>query len=291
MAIRRPSHHRLKTPLIARHAALLAAACACTSAVSPVTGPVPAGSPTILTRFATPEGFERVGAGEGSFGNWLRALPLQADGTPVHLYNGALKSRQDVHAAVIDMSVGGRDLQQCADAVMRLRAEHLFATGRQDEIAFHFTSGFLAEWSRWRRGERIAVDGNDCRWLHRAEPDDSHEELLRFLNIVFTYAGTLSLEKELRPAGTADLRIGDVFINGGSPGHAVIVTDVARNADGRTVFLLAQSYMPAQEIHVLRNLRRPDLGAWFIAGDGDALYTPEWTFQWEDQRRFPERAE
>ena len=203
----------------------------------------------------------------------------------MHLYDGALKGRQDVHAAVIDMSVGGRDLQQCADAVIRLRAEYLFATGRQDEIAFHFTNGFLAEWRRWRRGERIAVDGNECRWLRRAEPDVSHDELLRFLDIVFTYAGTLSLEKELRPVGPDYLRIGDVFITGGSPGHAVIVVDLARDASGRAIFLLAQSYMPAQEIHVLKNLRHPELGPWFTSGEDDALYTPEWTFQWDDRRR------
>jgi hypothetical protein len=40
----------------------------------------------------------------------------------VLLYNGAPKFRQDVHAAVIDIDVGTRDLQQCADATMRLRA-------------------------------------------------------------------------------------------------------------------------------------------------------------------------
>ena len=46
---------------------------------------------------------------------------------PVLIYTGAQKWRQDVHAAVIDIDVGRRDLQQCADAIMRLRAEWLFA--------------------------------------------------------------------------------------------------------------------------------------------------------------------
>lgn len=244
------------------------------------------GPATVATRFDPPPRCQRVAAEPGSFGAWLRALPLKPEGWPVHLYDGRLKANQQVHAAVIDLSVGDRDLQQCADAVMRLHAEHLFATGRQDAIAFHFTNGFLAEWQRWRAGERIAVEGDRCRWLRRAEPDASHAELMRFLTIVFTYAGTLSLERDLQPVAAEDLRIGDVFVDGGSPGHAVIVVDLARDPEGRTYLMLAQSYMPAQEIHVLRNTADPSLGPWFALPAGGPLRTPEWTFEQARPARF-----
>lgn len=261
-------------------------ACSQTLIAQHVEGVADVGGPgTIAGRFDPPVGFHPVEAVSGSFGDWLRALPLKPAGSPVRLYNGSLKRRRDVHAAVIDLSVGERDLQQCADAIMRLRAEFLFASGRQEEIAFRFTNGFHAEWKRWRTGERIAVEGDRCRWVRRAEPDASHEELLRFLTIVFTYAGTLSLEGELRPA-TAPLLIGDVFIEGGSPGHAVIVIDAARDADGRTAFLLAQSFMPAQEIHVLRNPGDPERSPWFLLDEREELRTPEWTFGWGSRKRF-----
>lgn len=260
-------------------------------------GPGQAGPPTaaiapewntIATRFTTPTGFTRLLVKEGSFAAYLRHLPLRPAGSAVHLHNGQPKGRQDVQAAVLDLSVGTRDLQQCADAVMRLRAEHLYRCGRQDAIAFSFTNGFRAEWKRWRRGERIRVDGNRCSWTTGATADSSHDQLLRFLEKVFTYAGSLSLERDLRisappPGGPDDLQIGDVFIQGGSPGHAMIVVDAARSADGRTALLLAQSYMPAQEVHVVRNLRHPELGAWFILEGDDRLYTPEWTFDWRDR--------
>jgi hypothetical protein len=243
---------------------------------------------TIATRLAAPAGFTRIPVQEGAFAAYLRHLPLRPAGSAVHLYNGQTKGRQDVQAAVVDLSVGTRDLQQCADAVMRLRAEHLYRCGRQDAIAFSFTSGFRAEWKRWRRGERISVDGNRSSWTTGAAVDSSHDQLLRFLEKVFTYAGSLSLERDLRtsappPGGPHDLQIGDVFIQGGSPGHAMIVVDAASSADGRTALLLAQSYMPAQEVHVVRNLRHPELGAWFILEGDDRLYTPEWTFDWSDR--------
>ena len=247
---------------------------------------------TVALRFDPPHGFERPIEPAGSFGDHLRQLPLLPAGTQVHLFDGTLKYRQDVHAAVIDMSVGNRDLQQCADAVMRLRAEYLFANNRKDEIAFAFTSGYNATWKRWRQGERIKVQGNKCAWVRSGTPDTSHAQLLRYLGIVFSYAGTLSLQRELDHAtpndmSAADLRIGDVFIQGGSPGHAVIIVDKAYAPNGRICFLLAQSYMPAQQIHVLKNTRQPELGAWFMLEEHDRLYTPEWTFDWADRRRWP----
>lgn len=246
---------------------------------------------TIATRSTPPTGFVRTEAAPGSFGAYLRDLPLKPEGAAVHLYEGSLKARQDVHAAVIDLSVGGRDLQQCADAILRLRAEHLYAAGRQDAIAFDLTNGFRAEWARWRTGERIRVSGETCAWTRTGTADRSHDELLRYLSFVFTYAGSLSLQRELdrstpKDLAASDLRIGDVFIQGGSPGHAMLVVDVAVHPDGRKAFLLAQSYMPAQEIHVVKDLRHPELGAWYILEGDDRLYTPEWTFGWGDRRRW-----
>src|SRR5688500_10378675 len=52
---------------------------------------------TIHNRFACPEGYKRVTAEPGSFGEWLRHLPLLAAGHEVLLYNGEKKNRQDVH--------------------------------------------------------------------------------------------------------------------------------------------------------------------------------------------------
>ncbi|MBK6777543.1 MAG: DUF4846 domain-containing protein [Flavobacteriales bacterium] len=242
---------------------------------------------TVSTRFPPPPGYTRVDENPRTFGQYLRGLPLKPAGAAVHLFNGELKWNQRAHAAVIDMSVGSRDLQQCADAVMRLRTEYLYSVSRQDDIAFSFTSGFRAEWKRWRKGDRIVVCNDHCTWVSKGTPDSSHTALMSYLQQVFSYAGTLSLEHELKAAPTDSVRAGDIFIQGGSPGHAVIVVDVAQSNSGQYAFMLAQSYMPAQDIHVLRNHRDEALGAWFILGDADKLYTPEWTFEWADLKRWP----
>lgn len=239
-------------------------------------------------RFNPPAGATRVSTAPGSFASYLRELPLKPIGTWVSLFNGRPKGRQDVHAAVVDISTGAKDLQQCADALMRLRAEHLFSCGRQDDIVFDLTNGFRVPWKRWRTGERVQVRGNTCTWVTGAPIDASHTQLLRYLEFVFTYAGTRSLAKELRSVSDLPMQIGDVYIQGGSPGHAVIVLDVARSQRGETWFLLGQSYMPAQDFHVLKNLDGSVDNVWFLMNEGGKLSTPEWVFDWNDRKRWPE---
>ncbi|MBN2011322.1 hypothetical protein JW960_18400 [candidate division KSB1 bacterium] len=96
-----------------------------------------------------------------------------------------------------------------------------------------------------------------------------------------------SLASELQPISISDVKIGDVFIQGGFPGHAIIVVDQAINTRTNEIaLLLAQSYMPAQQIHVLRNNHNYDLSPWFVVKATDKFYTPEWTFEWSDIRRF-----
>ena len=249
---------------------------------------VPVAAQCLAARFAPPTGCQRVAVPAGSWGAWLRGLPLRPAGTPARLYNGQLKDSQAVVAAVVNINVGDQDLQQCADAVIRLRAEYLFS---QDfnKIHFHLTTGYDAWFSDYVAGRTFRVKGEQVLPAPKAAEAATHAALGRYLLPVFGYAGTLSLHRELRPVPLAEVRPGDVFIHGGRPGHAVLVADVAQNPrTGQRYLLLAQSYMPAQNIHILRNTSQPTLGAWFaVPGPAEALVeTPEWTFAREEVGRF-----
>lgn len=92
---------------------------------------------TISTRFLLPENFERTEVEPNSFAKYLRNLPLKPDGAEVHYYDGRVKHKLDVYEAVIDLDLDKQNLQQCADAVIRLRAEYLYANKRFDEISFN----------------------------------------------------------------------------------------------------------------------------------------------------------
>jgi len=243
---------------------------------------------SVGSRIPPPPGFEREHAATGSFAEWLRHLPLKSRRSAVRLYDGRLKPNQEVHVAVVDIDTGSKDLQQCADAVMRLRAEYLYLKRDFARIHFNFTSGDTAHFVEWAKGFRPVVSGNVVRWQKTKSPDDSYSSFREFLNIVFTYAGSASLAREMETiANVGEIRAGDVFVEGGSPGHAVIVLDVAKETrTGRRVFLLAQSYMPAQDIHILKNPAAGSLSPWYDADFGPTLRTPEWTFRREHLRRF-----
>lgn len=233
---------------------------------------------SLEARVPVPAGCTRVPLAPESFGAWLRHLPLKEGRPQVLLFDGRPKARQDVHVAVVDIDVGRRDLQQCADAAIRLRAEWLWASGRSQEAAFRFTSGDLARFSDWSQGQRPLIQGNKVRWVKKAAPDSSHTSFRAWLDTVFTYAGTLSLARDL-PRAT-ELQPGDLILQGGSPGHGVVVADLATCDDGDSRFLLLQSYMPAQEIHLLRDPGDPQGGPWYrLSALGETFETPEWSFR------------
>jgi hypothetical protein len=245
-------------------------------------------SESIVNRIPVPDGYERINTIPGTFAEWLRWLPLKKGRPPVYLFNGRKKSNQEAHFAVVEIDIGKGDLQQCADAVIRLRAEYLYSIGRYDAIHFKFTSGHEAKFRKWIAGYRPLVSGNKVRWVKSAKRDSSYTSFREYLNTVFMYAGSYSLSRELcEVKDLKEMKIGDLFIDGGFPGHAIIVVDMAVNRRmKKKLFLLAQSYMPAQEIHILKNPMNPKLNPWYELEFGETLQTPEWTFNKSDLKRF-----
>lgn len=242
---------------------------------------------TVSARFNTPKGFEKLIYKANSFESYLSNFELFPLGTQVKYYNGFPKMNQQVAASILKIDIGNKDLQQCADAVMRLRAEYLFAHKMYKQIHFNFTNGFNANYEKWAQGYRIKVNGNNVNWVKTKTTDYSYPTFKQYLEIVFTHAGTLSLSKELVNVSIDSIQVGDVFIKGGSPGHAVIVVNVAVNEKtGKRIFMIAQSYMPAQSIHVLVNENNKGISPWYQLNMGETLYTPEWTFKYNDLKRF-----
>lgn len=241
---------------------------------------------TLHLRFPPPIGFERVGVSTNSFESYLRNLPLKPEGSPILAFNGRVVKKEGVYAAVVDLPIGNRDLHQCADALMRLRAEYLWRQGRFDEIHFHFTNGFDVAYSKWMREYRVVIEGNETYWTTEPKsPSNTYKDFWNYMETIFMYAGTLSLSKELDKVELVDMQIGDVFIKGGSPGHAVIVVDMAVNPKNQEkVFMLAQSYMPAQNLQVLLNPLTNDV--WYNTNQMYPLKTPEWTFDQGSLKRF-----
>lgn len=209
-----------------------------------------------------PEGFRRVET--DGFGLFLRQMKLKRNRT-VFLYNGTPKRNQEAQYAVIDISTGSRDLQQCADAVMRLKAEYLFSENRFSEIGFQ--------------------DNKGKKYFFQKPYNRSHFD--GYLQQVFGTCGSASLSRQLNPVNDfTDIMPGDVIIRGGFPGHAVLVMDVAMNNENEKIYLLAQGFMPAQDMHVLLNPSDENGSPWYRVNQGIFIYTPEYTFSTSELKRW-----
>lgn len=208
--------------------------------------------------------FIAVDFSRDSWQYFLQHLPLKI--APILDYTGTPVLDQGKHVAIINYDVGNSDLQQCADALMRLRAEYLFAQHRYDEIGFHFCNGEYYAWKMYCDGSRPILNGNKMHWLSAHPCELTHESLRRYLNVVYAYANTISLAKELTPADKFE--VGTVIITAGSPGHACIIIDEVSTSNGGKLYKLAEGYMPAQSIYVLSNTIDRSIDPWYRLQSG-----------------------
>jgi hypothetical protein len=219
-----------------------------------------------------PEGFIREKLNTSSFAFYLRTLPLDTVDNTIYSYDGSVISKGGYHHSIIKMDIGKRDLQQCADAIMRLRAEYFYQKKQYQKIHFNFLS-----------------DGKPRYYNNYCKGDRSYKKFRKYLDYIFSYANSSSLRDEMEPIPNInDLQIGDCFVQKGRPiGHAVIILDMAvHEQTGEKIFLIAQSYMPAQSIHILSNFNNSKISPWYSSNFGEELKLPSWTFYKKDLRRF-----
>ncbi|PCJ24597.1 MAG: hypothetical protein COA97_09455 [Flavobacteriales bacterium] len=243
---------------------------------------------SLINKIEPPKDYKRIASNKNSFANWLQHIPVKSDST-VYLYNGEEKYNQSAQFKVLDIDVGDKDLQQCADAVMRLRAEYLYASNQYNKIHFKYTNGINIPFSKWSSGYYPSLKNNKVIWTSSSN-NKSYPSFKKYMTNIFMYAGTASLEKEMKSVLLSDIQAGDVLIKGGFPGHAVMVLSVVINpATKNKAFLLAQSYMPAQSIHILKNPKNKSISPWYSLNElKEAIETPEWTFYPNQLKRFEE---
>lgn len=219
---------------------------------------------TIKERFSPPKDYEWVDEKPNSFGYFIENFKLKPYGSPILKYDETPIATQNVHEAIFDIDTGTKDLQQCADAAIRLRAEYLFKAKKFDEIKFHFTNGDLVSWNDYKNGIRAFVNGNSVSFRKTSPFDDSYKNFRNYLDLIFNYAGTISLNKETKAViKNSDLKTGDILITPGSPGHVVFIAGVSKNKEGKKLFLLAEGFTPAQSIHLLSNPFDKNISPWY----------------------------
>lgn len=232
----------------------------------------------ILSRFNPPEGYERVKVEAGSFAEYLRTYPLKDYGAKAYYYDETRGRGEELVYSDDTSTIGvfkQQDTltrwQQCADTAIMLYAEYLYDKGQYDAISFHFSNGFVCDYASWVQGKRVSISGNKTEWVDKTGDgsakagDYSYETFLKYLDIIYQYANTNSLASEMKKVSPDDLKPGDLLIATLSElkaaaaevsesmaasisyGHAIMIVDMAVNADGDKVYLIAEGNTPATE--------------------------------------------
>jgi hypothetical protein len=246
----------------------------------------------VESRFITPSGYTRIPADEMSYTAYLRSLQLLPHGSLVKYYDGTLKPNDDIYAAVVAIDVGLEDLQQAPEICVRLRGEYLFRQQQYNKIAFSISNHKLISYVDWVEGLKMIIDGKTY-WTKSPTDVNRYTTFRRYLEFIFTHGDIETLLDDVQRSTLEHILPGDMFIQITRPGHVVVVMDVAENtATSDRVFLLAQSYKPAQALHILINPNNTELSPWYSAADiDDKIITPEFIFYRRDLRRFHEVPE
>jgi len=171
-----------------------------------------------------PAGFTRTQEAEGSFGAWLQNLPL------------------NIGTAAIGAAAGKNGPLRGIGGLMKLRAEYLYAKRLAEKIQFIVAPGFGTPYVEWLDGYRLSASQDVVAWLRTTAvagpPDYSYAGFKAFANAVLSPADPASLTTQLaKVGGIGDVRVGDVFVNAGATGSAMIVVDTAVDGAGRKKFL------------------------------------------------------
>ncbi len=240
----------------------------------------------LIDRIPPPAGATRVYAAAGGFADWLRFLPVLPEDAPVMTAKREtiLPADHPSLAAVIALQPQTTRTLTASNILIRLRAEYLWATGRAEQAAFHFASGYLSSWHEWAEGHRPMVRGRNVTLSRSAPADSSRTNYCGYMESVFRYGNFDSLWHDTDKAADFSVEGGDVFLRRGRGGHAVMVLDVATDPQGRVAVLLGQGGSPPQTFHVLRGT---DGSPWFaLSRTAPIDLGPKGQFQLTDLRHW-----
>jgi hypothetical protein len=103
---------------------------------------------------------------------------------------------------------------------MKLRADYLFEKHLYDQILFLTTSGDKISFESWLKGIRWKEQGTKLiSYNVNKGRGNIQQEYNLFMEFVFSYCGTYSLSKQMKPVNDSrSIQPGDVFVYGGLSG-------------------------------------------------------------------------
>jgi hypothetical protein len=231
--------------------------------------------------------FKRVITPQNSFARWLRELCLDEVGTPVYDYRGnVFKSGQDsIVAYVVNWDIKGRRLEQCMDILVRMYAEFIWSNKAAKDLGLPLPGGNWLYWEDWREGFRPKFTGIQVTLKRSVATDSSYFSYIKYLNLIFAESHTQQFYHSYKKIDRGDLQIGDFVVRKGLKGHAVMIVDLAENANGELIGLIGNGDTPACQFFILNYIKNQP---WIpLSRESDEIPLPlRRTMTWDGLRRF-----
>lgn len=234
---------------------------------------------TVKTRFNPPVGFQRMNVTQGSFGDYLLNFKLKEYNTKPLCYNiekDTLEENASLPAvSVLDLElIQKRNLQISYNSIILLYSNYLYENSRFDDIKFKLstTPVFQCDFTTWSNGGRLNENenGTQITWCLEHGEHCSHRDVelgtsaasfKYYLQKVMTYSSTASFKSNLYKIQNSDAAPGDVIFYADSSIPSIIV-DMALDANGNKIYIMAQGNSPASEIYIVRNEKNADFNPW-----------------------------
>jgi hypothetical protein len=242
---------------------------------------------TIIETVRTPSGFTRVPVEKFSFASWLRNLPVKPRGSSVLDYRGRIYKygNDSTVALVIDWDISGNRMEQCMDILVHFYAKYLKQNNRESEISFPLPGGYWLAWQDWKEGWRPLFQGINMTMVRMAQYDSSGCSFNSFLNTIFAESHTQQFYHVCKAINRYDIQIGDFLVTKGSKSHAVMIIDLAVDAQGKMIALIGHGDTPACQFYLFNYQKN---NPWFpLDFKNDYLPLPiRKKMNWNGLRRF-----
>lgn len=222
----------------------------------------------IFTRYQTPVNYNR-NKNLSLFAKWLNDISLKNNKIPVYTFDEIRKPNPNIYVGVLDLDQPKKNVQFNANAIIRLRLEYFYQNKKYNEM------------------DKMAnIETKPTPYTKYAKGDLSKATFDSYLIYYLENTTSNTIKQLLKPILFENIEIGDVFFQTGNiRNHAVIIIDMANEANGNKIFILAQGYYPSQDIQILVNPSNDNISPWYEAKTG-ILFTPEWRFSTSDVMRF-----
>jgi hypothetical protein len=185
----------------------------------------------------------------------------------------------------MDIDIKNRRLEQCMDILVRLYSEYRWQRGNPQQLLYPLPGGYFLAWKDWMNGWRPKFKSYHVSMHKTQQPDSTFGNFESYLRTIYAESHTQQFFHAYVSVDRRKLQVGDFIVIKGSKAHAVMIVDLAKDAQGSMKMLVGHGDTPACQFYLLSYKKDQP---WFpVDFDEEILPLPiRRKMKWSGLRRF-----